>query len=827
MSEPMATDASTVLNDNITRQQSRHAFTSQVFSEADRSGAERGSTPIDGITSSVMFSARSSSSSSASAESYYSVLSKKDEKMAAAMAADMAAAFRPAPESGDDYTNTTIFHSTREFDTKSNVTQIAANKGLAFEKVSNEGDTRSNTSDRPEDLPDTIAIPNLAPGEKLKPPTDFYYSTNIKSTKNHQPLDTLAMPGENESKAAKVSDLEVSLGASGIVDRSEYIDIESGDVAPIDKRPLGRFEVMASIERAAIIDAVKTHSLIQPLVNIAPKENPNIQRMMADITGAIDDVILSARKQVGEDGSVRYFDPEDPSNDLTELHASNEKIKSSFSKLSEDLSTLVDSKAAFMNYKARQSTGTATLTDSVQRNIFGNELHAVIARSLLQSLLVTGGTAAIQVGTVSMLKSFFSAHPEQIPEPVLKEVRAELGQDATDKAVMSAAISKLSVPGSTYLDENTNSEEVIYGSEAGVGFLRGILIPMADNANEADARAAKVQKSINSAHTPTAPQTAKERAISSMQSSFPTQLKWNVASGALASMVSTAAAGETTGLNIMIEVAKTMGFSVLGAATNAGADGFRSAVYTGKNEAVTQTIKAAARIAGRGIAQGLKTGISYAQSANSPAKAITISAPSISTNAPTSAPTSARTRAPTRAPTNAPTRAPTTHAPTGQSTAAPTNAVNTRALNEQSTTMASALSFRSPTADAIRGTSQFLLGGILKEGLGAAFQNYTTKNVPPNETAVLVMAKAIGTVAEFGRDLNGVTAPLISSSGQESLQDLSYLVQRTLNEVLDANSTDFETMDFDAHYRNYMADLKTVELNMVDQKDTAGSSAKA
>lgn len=59
--------------------------------------------------------------------------------------------------------------------------------------------------------------------------------------------------------------------------RSVFTDIESGNVEPVDKRKLGVTEFRAKIERGAILDAVRTHGLISPLLNLTHLRDETIQ----------------------------------------------------------------------------------------------------------------------------------------------------------------------------------------------------------------------------------------------------------------------------------------------------------------------------------------------------------------------------------------------------------------------------------------------------------------------------------------------------------------------------------------------------------------------
>ncbi len=460
-------------------------------------------------------------------------------------------------------------------------------------------------------LNSVLTVPTQSPFARLPPPPILRLDTATEPGQGSS-LGSLTVSRHDDPLRSQGS-LASLLGSTHGSDPDE-VDIESGDVPPVDKRRLGVTEVAAKIERADLINSVKTHALMLPMVQLNPETNIQFLRALFDLNSEINGTLAAARTVRTSDGSKRYLDVESGA-DITHLRTFKDKLETGFEKLKGSLTSLQQANDSFMEFKGREKSGTSTISDKVQRHFWGSELHAVFARSAAQSLLVVGVSAGIQVGTVEILKRFFQDNPDQIPKGVLDQVRSELGSSASQADVVTKAIEGLAKPGSTYLDENTSSTSAIYAAEAAVGAARGVIVPMADSKNESDARAAKVKDAIDNVNDPKPAKTAMERAKAAMSSAWSDQIKANMASGAMAAVISTGASGQTTGAAVLIEVAKTLGFSVLSAASNAGADGFRKAVYTGDSEAVTQGIKAGARIAGRTAAQALKTGISYAQSA--------------------------------------------------------------------------------------------------------------------------------------------------------------------------------------------------------------------
>lgn len=586
------------------------------------------------------------------------------------------------------------------------------------------------------DIPRELDVPRLPEGAPLPPPLGarFDRPSGAGMGSGQSVGTTVSAMTDHGTRAADAS--VASLPDSQTYSEVDEIDIESQLVRPVSKEPLGATAFGAKIARANLIDAVKTHALMQPLAQLDPAANESFRQTYDNLVQAIDNTLLATRTETAEDGSTRHVDIES-GRDLTHLAKFKEALSSGFEAVKKDLAELTESRDAFMNFKARQSTGNATASDKIQRNIFGSEMHAVFARSALQSVLVVGASAGLQVATVSILQKFFTNNPDQIPAPVLEAARAELGEGASRDDLIKHAVDGLASPGSTYLDENTSSDSAIYAAEAGVGAFRGVVVPMADSINESDARAAKVQSSIENMDQPPVAKNWKERGSEAMKSAWGAQIKANLISGGIAATISTAATKQTTGLNVLIEVGKTMGFSVIAAANNAAADGFRKAVYTGKSEVATQSIKAAARVVGRTIAQGIKTGASYAQSAAD-----------------------------------------------------------------------GSLASRSVGGDMLKAGMQSVVSGGVKEILGSVFQNATAARLPPNELAVLTASKALGSVAEFSRNLSSVERPAdLSAEGQAKLQDLGEMVSNTLANVLSANSIKFESVDFDAGYQVYQSQL--------------------
>lgn len=582
------------------------------------------------------------------------------------------------------------------------------------------------------DIPRELDVPRLPSGAALPPPLGVHFDRPARLGQSFG--STVSGMSDDGTRAADAS--AASLPGSRTYSEDDEIDIESQLVRPVSKEPLGATAFGAKIARANLIDAVKTHALMQHLAQLDPAANAGFWQTFDELVQAIDNTLLATRTETRDGGETRQVDIES-GRDMTHLVKFKDALSSGFDVVKRDLAELTESRDAFMNFKARQASGMSTAKDKIQRNIFGNELHAVLARSALQSIMVVGASAGLQVATVSILQKFFTNHPDQIPDPVLEAARTELGESASEDQVIRHAVDSLSSPGSTYLDENTSSDTAIYAAEAGVGAFRGVVVPMADSINESDARATKVQNSIQNMDQPPVAKNWKERGSEAMKSAWGAQIKANLVSGGIAATISTAATKQTTGLAVLIEVGKTMGFSVIAAANNAAADGFRKAVYTGESEVATQSIKAAARVVGRTLAQGIKTGASYSQSAAD-----------------------------------------------------------------------GSLQNRSVGGDMLKAGMQSVVSGGVKEILGSVFQNATAVRLPPNELAVLTASKALGSVAEFSRNLSSVERPAdLSAEGQAKLRDLGEMVSNTLADVLIANAIKFESVDFDAGYQVYQSQL--------------------
>ena len=480
----------------------------------------------------------------------------------------------------------------------------------------------------PRGMPRGISIPQLQEGARLPAPLEVEYDRVPASQagSTDQTVSTISSAGRTAPHPAAASlptmrerADDPSLSEASIHDDDDssvggFVDIEAQITPPISKEPLGRLAFSARIERANLIDAVKTHAVLSPLAELDPAKNTDLAASFACMIRELNSAINNSRREVDDAGTERVFDIES-GKDITGLLRFRDKMEEGFAKVTEDLGKLSESKTDFMSFKTRQAMDKSTATDKIQRNLFGSELHAVINRSVLQSVLVVGASAGLQVATVAALQRFFTNHPDHIPGPALVSAREALGPDAAEADVVKKAVDGLATPGSTYLDENTSTEGAIYGTEAVVGFGRGVIVPMADSINETDARAASVQKAVENIYVEKPTPTRAERASDAFKNAWGPQIKANMYSGAVAATISTATTKATTGPDVLIEVGKTMGFSAISAVNNAAADGFRKAVYDGKSEAVSQTIKATSRVAGRVLAQGIKTGVSIAQSA--------------------------------------------------------------------------------------------------------------------------------------------------------------------------------------------------------------------
>ena len=390
-------------------------------------------------------------------------------------------------------------------------------------------------------------------------------------------------------------------------------EVHPNDAPLVDKSELGKFRFARKVERFNTIDTTMTHALATATL----AASPTINQTVSDGLQAIRELEALETVTVEVDGHDQELGIEDQAGNSYARQAF-EALKSKAEDAQAFLERADTAKTEFMDWKARQADGSTTTTDKLQRHIFGKEMHAVFLRSLAQSVVVVGFAAGMQAATGAMIKSYFENDPDAIPPGLLDQAKEDLSKDATQEEIQAKAIELLSKPGSTYLDANTASTLGIYGSEVGVGLVRGVLVPIADSQNEMDIRKHKVSSSTETG-SPAAitggEKTANQRFLESFNRSLRPQIKANIQSGALAATVGLGLGGSKSGIKAAVDIGKSMGFGVVAGTSNAAADGFRSAVYTGGNETITQGIKVGGRVVGRAVAQMGKLAMSYGQSA--------------------------------------------------------------------------------------------------------------------------------------------------------------------------------------------------------------------
>ncbi|WP_299211291.1 hypothetical protein [uncultured Tateyamaria sp.] len=383
---------------------------------------------------------------------------------------------------------------------------------------------------------------------------------------------------------------------------------------PLDRNRLGKFDIGSRIARFNIIDSTITHSVSTATLLADPKNN-------AIVDGALQNILSldPGFRQQETEGGIRHYDIESGT-DVTDTVKALSQLKEKVISFHNSIEKARDEKDNFMDWKSRQANGNTTAGDRMKRHVFGKEMHAVFLRSLAQSIVVVGLASGMQVATSAIIKDFLSKNPDAIPRGILEAAEGNLSEGQPNGFVPAAediqneALSMMSKPGSTYLDENTASTAAIYGAEAGVGGVRGVIVPMADSQNEMDTRAAKIKKAVQQDILAATDSSAAQRANNAFKLTIGPQMKSNLQSGALAAGIGLVAGGETTGLKAAIDITKAMLFGALAATSNAGSDAFRKAVYTGSDENISQGLKVGGRVAGRAAAQISKQALSYTQS---------------------------------------------------------------------------------------------------------------------------------------------------------------------------------------------------------------------
>jgi hypothetical protein len=435
------------------------------------------------------------------------------------------------------------------------------------------------------------------------------------------------------------------------------LDVESGRPVPPAADKLSMFAVRDNIARAHLADMVRTHEMSDALIGLFDRpEELALPAQIAKLETSLNALIanapgLSGSSVAGDssggdtilqgdsprvagrnsDGEIEIREQPRVNVNVTKLQTLQQTLATQMQTLQEHIqgkgegtglrqlkdNMLLTGAREKVHEHTRPLAGTFasgernTLGDGVKRNIMGKEAHAVLIRSVLQAAITTGGTYGVQMATSEWLKSHFEENPDQIPNPLLDAARKALGGEATLNQVRDKAIEELSKPGSTYIDETKATRKMIIALEAGLGFGRGTIIPVADSINETDAKKAKVKSAIDNAEEPKVTKTPGEKANAAMANAFKPQLVANMLSGAVAAVAQAGSSirnNENAGA-ALLEMGKTMTFAGVTTASNIAADGIRARHDGGQFE------KAFLRTVFRTIAQATKTGISIGESA--------------------------------------------------------------------------------------------------------------------------------------------------------------------------------------------------------------------
>jgi hypothetical protein len=392
------------------------------------------------------------------------------------------------------------------------------------------------------------------------------------------------------------------------------VDGEAQAPALPDMARPGWTEFSARREHDHRVQLVTAHAMSTALTgNLDPAHNPDFSVARAALMAHVDSAISTLQSGNQNDPKIRSLG--DRRNSLNEALAT----------FDQHFGTLRETIPDFMATAAREKTKGGGFMDragdSLRRNLFGQEMSAVIARSALQALVVTGSTSALQLGISKALEFHFSRNPDDIPDALRQQVQEDMiklgkgGAEPTNAEVIRHTIDVLSKPGSTYLDEAKAEFETIMGVEAGIGFVRGTILPIADSQNEIDGKKNRLQSAVDNAGKEKPEKSKHDKMMASMANSWPSQLKYNLISGAIAAVTQTALTSKTTGPMAVLEAGKVMTFAAIQAGGNVLADGIRARGNRDPDKIATQVEKGLYRTAFRTVAQVAKTGISNIQSA--------------------------------------------------------------------------------------------------------------------------------------------------------------------------------------------------------------------
>jgi hypothetical protein len=392
------------------------------------------------------------------------------------------------------------------------------------------------------------------------------------------------------------------------------VDLEAQAPAVPDMTRPGWTQFSARREHDHTVQLVTAHAMSTALThNLDPAHNPDFSVARTALMQHLDSAISTLR-------SSNVGDPQ-----LRPLQERRNSLNEALATFDQHFGNLREAIPDFMATAAREKTKSGGFMnragDSMRRNLFGQEMSAVIARSALQALVVTGSTSALQLGISKALEFHFSRNPDDIPDALRQQVKEDMiklgkgGKEPTNAEVIRHTIDVLSKPGSTYLDEAKAEFETIMGVEASIGFVRGTILPIADSQNEIDGKKNRLQSAVDDAGKEKPVKSKHDKMMASMANSWPSQLKYNLISGAVAAVTQMALTSKTTGPMAVLEAGKVMTFAAIQAGGNVLADGIRARGNSDPDKVATQVEKGWYRTLFRTAAQVAKTGISNIQSA--------------------------------------------------------------------------------------------------------------------------------------------------------------------------------------------------------------------
>ncbi|WP_299211297.1 hypothetical protein [uncultured Tateyamaria sp.] len=272
------------------------------------------------------------------------------------------------------------------------------------------------------------------------------------------------------------------------------------------------------------------------------------------------------------------------------------------------------------NFGAKLNHGSSLtwLGAQAQKNVMGNQFHAVVARSAITAIAAASvGLLAGRLGA-TMVTALYENNRDMIPNAVLEAAREDLISEGnarpTQNQIEGAAIAALGKPGSQFVSNEASKSE-IETTDGVVNYLRGIIFPAGDQLNLASAEKSRAESALSTEAKE--PPTRAERAWATVTARGKTQLVMGGISAGIAAIAQFAGAvqNEQSASDFVSSLAlnafTTMGPFVVATLT---ADAITEvATEPSTSQLHKELLRTPVRAAMQTIAQTFKTGVTFAQ----------------------------------------------------------------------------------------------------------------------------------------------------------------------------------------------------------------------